>query len=145
MDGRRGFTLIELLASIAIIAFLLGILLPALSQARILAKSSACLSNQRQIGMAARLYMNDNGGALYHHHEGWVLDDGSQVDQLPTDISGCSGGGMGNSQAEKPWVIFFQMYLNNRNVGFCPADPTARSRFLALNLQDYSGAITRTD
>jgi hypothetical protein len=50
----------------------------------------------------------DYDGGLFHHHEGWVLDDGTQVDTLPTSLSGVSGGGMGNSQAEKPWVIFFQ-------------------------------------
>ena len=38
---------------------------------------------------------------MFHHHEGWVLDDGSQVDELPSDISGVTGGGMGASDAEK--------------------------------------------
>ncbi|MEO0515297.1 MAG: prepilin-type N-terminal cleavage/methylation domain-containing protein [Planctomycetota bacterium] len=53
---RHAFTLIELLVVISIIALLIGILLPALSSARTSARSMACLSNQRQIGIAVATY-----------------------------------------------------------------------------------------
>src|ERR1700758_2460545 len=54
-----GFTLIELLVVIAIIAILAAILFPVFAQAREKARQSACLSNQRQIGTALSLYMQD--------------------------------------------------------------------------------------
>ncbi len=57
---QNGFTLIELLVVIAIIAVLVAILLPALKGARDSAKTTACLSNDRQLGIAVRAYMNDN-------------------------------------------------------------------------------------
>lgn len=85
------------------------------------------------MGLAARLYMDDNDGEMFHHHEGWVLDDGTQVDTLPASPADCAGGGLGNSQAEKPWVIFFQPYLQSRQVAFCPSDRTPRSRVLATS------------
>ena len=136
------FTLIELLVVIAIIAILAAILFPVFAQAREAARKTTCVSNEKQIGMAAKMYMQDFDGALYHHHEDYVLDDGSQVHTLPADVSGCVGGGAGNSNAEKPWAIFFQPYMKNREAIFCPSDPAPRSKHLASNIYDYNGGIS---
>ena len=57
---RRGFTLIELLVVIAIIAILMSILFPVFESARENARSSTCMSNIKQIGMAALMFVQDN-------------------------------------------------------------------------------------
>lgn len=56
---RRGFTLIELLVVIAIIAILAAILFPVFAQAKLAAKRSADLSNNKQISLGILQYMND--------------------------------------------------------------------------------------
>lgn len=58
---RRGFALMELLTVLALMAVLAGLLFPALSAARERARQATCTSNLRQIGLAARMYMDDYG------------------------------------------------------------------------------------
>jgi len=57
---KRAFTLIELLVVIAIIAILAAILFPVFAQAKLAAKKTVDLSNQKQLGLAAIMYSADS-------------------------------------------------------------------------------------
>ena len=65
----RAFTLIELLVVIAIIALLVTILMPALQQAKDLARRAVCMSNLKNIGTSSYLYAHESDEwwpPLYH-------------------------------------------------------------------------------
>ena len=64
---RRAFTLIELLVVIAIIAILAAMLMPALARTKESGRCIACNNNLRQLGMAVRIYADDDQGTLPPH------------------------------------------------------------------------------
>lgn len=60
---RRAFTLVELLVVIAILALLAAILFPVFTRARESGRRTACVSNQRQLGLAFAMVAQDHDGA----------------------------------------------------------------------------------
>ena len=90
----RGFTLIELLVVIAIVALLVSILMPALSQARELARAVLCSTRLRGAGQALYLYRQDSNDMMYDENLPWgrayqrgkYIDNPEQV-QCPSQQS----------------------------------------------------------
>jgi prepilin-type N-terminal cleavage/methylation domain-containing protein/prepilin-type processing-associated H-X9-DG protein len=60
--ARSGFTIVELLVTVAVIAILASLLLPALSRAKARADLAVCKNNVHQIGLGLQLYANDFEG-----------------------------------------------------------------------------------
>lgn len=104
--GNRAFTLIELLVVIAIIAILAAILFPVFAQARDKARATACLSNEKQIGLALMQYVQD-------YDETWPCGRWNASNTYLT--------GRGWAQAVYPYYKSAQMLK-------CPSDETEVNR-----------------
>ncbi|MHC4440785.1 MAG: type II secretion system protein, partial [Planctomycetota bacterium] len=81
---KRAFTLIELLVVTAIIALLLGILLPVISRARLQAKVVTVNAELREIGMALEAYSFDNSDKYPPTRVDCML--GNHFYQLPCEL-----------------------------------------------------------
>lgn len=108
----HAFTLIELLVVIAIIAILAAILFPVFAQAREKARQTSCISNMRQIGTAAIMYVQDYDGNFSPIR---VEDSGQngRDPQVPKD-------------SILTWKNVIQPYIKNLNVFSCPSNPNGK-------------------
>jgi prepilin-type N-terminal cleavage/methylation domain-containing protein/prepilin-type processing-associated H-X9-DG protein len=104
---NNAFTLIELLVVIAIIAILAAILFPVFAQAREKARTTSCLSNFKQLGIAFQMYLQDYDERVLPRYQA------------------CPSTGPTDPNAESLWDHTIQPYVKNTQIFICPSSQNA--------------------
>lgn len=134
---RTAFTLIELLVVIAIIAILAAMLLPVLAAAKAKGQQTKCLSNVKQLGLAWKLYADDN--------RDWLVPN-APITAINPNLIWCPGQESWGATIANTNVDIFRKcllspYMANQFAAYrCPADyiPSAngqRIRTYSMNSQ----------
>jgi prepilin-type N-terminal cleavage/methylation domain-containing protein len=119
----RAFTLIELLVTIAIIAILAAMLLPALSKAKGQALRARCISNHKQLALAWTIYQDDFNGGLPQNTRGTPAR-GSTLNWVESTVHGPTMGFTQPGALMDPKRASFAPYMKSVEVYSCPAERT---------------------
>ena len=110
----RGFTLVELLVVVAIIATLIGLLLPAVQSVRSAARRTQCASNLRQVGLGVINFAEAHRGKMPLSTHDLAHDEG-----------------------DKAWIHTVAPFVEQVDeIRICPDDPNGASR-LRMDLTSY--------
>ena len=120
--ARRGFTLVELLVVIAIIGILTAVLLPALSGARSIARSAACLSHLRQLQTCWLMYANDHDGTLPPNLFVYNIATGELIPGLDSRLTWCAGNARTDTNTANIERGYLFSYNRSAAIYHCPAD-----------------------
>lgn len=146
---KKAFTLIELLVVIAIIAILAAILFPVFAQAKLAAKKTTSVSNQKQIGLGMMMYAADSDD-MYPRQDGCTLNS-SMLDEFNNQPAGtnlapwCNGsknpGGYAFRDNHYNWQKWIQPYVKNKQMFFHPAIATIKGTTFSGGQYSNDGEI----
>jgi prepilin-type N-terminal cleavage/methylation domain-containing protein len=124
-NEKRAFTLLELLVTIAVLAILAALLLPALSMGRQRAQSAQCLNNLRQLGVAWSAYADDFRDytpSPKTETDGRVIWFAGYEDYLGNNPNDLNPGNPFNWNVTNVYNNCLWNYAKNAAIYRCPAD-----------------------
>jgi len=144
-SNKRGFTLIELLVVISIIALLVAILLPALTQARESARRVLCSAQLRQWGIAITVYVNEYDQVVPRTSRYHTTNPYPSLYPRTAALAAASG----NDHALPALTIQEYLPTNSEDVTtgglsglwFCPSNALAGGNLQALSTEGTFNAI----
>jgi prepilin-type processing-associated H-X9-DG protein/prepilin-type N-terminal cleavage/methylation domain-containing protein len=101
---RRGLSLVEVLVVIAIIAVLIGLLLPGIQKVREAAARAACQNHLKQLGLGLHHHHDDHGKFPQAYNEYWNFTKPDDFPQAP------------DPRPRKSWANLILPYIEKDNV-----------------------------
>ncbi|MEM0983114.1 MAG: type II secretion system protein [Planctomycetota bacterium] len=147
--GRGGFTLVEVLVSIAIMAILLTMMIPAVGLVRESTRRVVCASNLRQVGVSISVYADDYRGRLPFS----FFADGPRESRRPLDtvvilsdqigLDAAQAAAWRQDEPDYTWdglgLLVQSGYLGSGGVLYCPSHEGEHT------FDRYANAIGRGD
>lgn len=131
----KGFTAVDLLVTLAAIAILAVVVLPAFGRSHSGGALAQCLNNLRQIGAAWSMYSDDSNGKLIESHPWLATSIGTRIAGVANPLSWAPGyAGLGFTATYGPFPLHsptntaglkrsvFYPYLNDPALYRCPSD-----------------------
>jgi prepilin-type N-terminal cleavage/methylation domain-containing protein/prepilin-type processing-associated H-X9-DG protein len=141
--NRLGFTLIEILVVVMIIAVLMGLLLPAINAARETARTTQCMNNMREIGMAL-LALDSKGKRFFR-----VLDHPAGYPSTNINWIISAFNEMGRRDLYNDWTLpTGTKTVVQVSQLICPSNPTLNTSgglSYAVNMGVYRGTLVSPD
>jgi prepilin-type N-terminal cleavage/methylation domain-containing protein/prepilin-type processing-associated H-X9-DG protein len=116
----RGFTLLELLVTIAVIAVLASLLLPALNRAKVKAQGVACANHLKQLQICWQLYLDDHNGLVPPNRS--VLTPGAWRSTPDSWIGNSSAPSDPDFRSIQQGLLFKYDYNRSLQLYHCPSD-----------------------
>ncbi len=134
-SGTAAFTFVDMIVTIALIAFVGVMILPAMARTTASGPAAQCLNNLRQQGVAWAMFSSDNGGTLVESHP-WALVGGVRLSGVANPKSWAPGNAGTNSSSSAygdpslygPTKLFgltnnpYYSYLKDYSLFHCPSD-----------------------
>lgn len=132
MRNRPGFTLIELLVVVAIIAVLIGLLLPAVQKVREAASVIKCANNEKQLVLAVHAYADANNGNLppsnFYQVVNSTTGNAAEGSAFYATLAYYEQGNLFNQYTQDvPNPGYLGTQFVPLAVHVCPSDPTTRA------------------
>ena len=117
---KQGFTALEMIAMIALVVLLAVLLLPTMVRPKNHHNRINCVSNLKQVGLAARMWANDNG------------------EKFPWQVSTSTNGTMElvNGLSVSPHFLVMSNEMNTPRILACPADALRTKAFVFSEFDD---------
>ena len=139
---QRGFTLIELLVVIAIIAILAAILFPVFQKVRENARRTACLSNEKQLGLAFTQYTQDYDELMPSVASGDATKGSGKLGgwMYYTNFGGTPG-----PLTFDPTQGSIYSYVKSKGVYICPDDSTGQTSGDSYAVSSCTAGLVRVN